>query len=419
MPRRPGDGLSGRLRGAWLAKAALASLTCAAVGLTACQTDVGDAGCSLLTNIVLPASSLTLLHDARLDRVGDGFVLMGSDGAIVRWATLTNVGVLGPEQALSLPSGATSPRFAVAGMAAPADRLLVGYLTAAANGTDAELRMLSVAVDGTSASEPGAALVSFPGGATTAPMLEMRSSRVGMNAGLAWYDSQQSAIRFVTLDGAGQMTRTPTLSEQASAFSCLGFSDGAQPLTYTYNRVANASPSPPQTVITEAQEDGGLVNTVQLSVADTEQGLTCSVVAPTVKGYGTAWQDEAGSWLAVAERRMDDSTRFNVKTYPFASATDFGGPDLQPPLRGLVQLGSDFGVLLAKPHAAELWRLDGNGNRLPGALVLPSLMGNLGEISAVRAEGGGAGVTMAVTYADYTDSNGSTGRRMFVTATCR
>ena len=92
---------------------------------------------------------------------------------------------------------------------------------------------------------------------------------------------------------------------------------------------------------------------------------------------------------------------------------DFGGPDLQPPLRGLAQFGTGFGVVLAKPKAFELWRLNDLGVRQPGELIFPSLVGNLGEISAVQA-----GSALAATYADYTDTYDSAGRRVLLKAAC-
>ena len=42
-----------------------------------------------------PASPLTLLPTARLDRVGNGFLLLGRDGALVRWAPVDERGTVG------------------------------------------------------------------------------------------------------------------------------------------------------------------------------------------------------------------------------------------------------------------------------------------------------------------------------------
>ena len=86
--------------------------------------------------------------------------------------------------------------------------------------------------------------------------------------------------------------------------------------------------------------------------------------------------------------------------YPFASASTFGGANLQPPFAGLAPFGTDYGVLLARPLDAELWRIDQTGNRRPGAVIFPSINGNLGTVSALPVNG------LIATYADYTSPAG-------------
>ena len=72
-------------------------LAALAVGSAACQADVGDAGCQLTRQVTLAGTPLTLLPDARLDQVGDGYFLLGSDGSTVRWAALSADGTLSGE----------------------------------------------------------------------------------------------------------------------------------------------------------------------------------------------------------------------------------------------------------------------------------------------------------------------------------
>ena len=230
-----------------------------------------------------------------------------------------------------------------------------------------------------------------------------------MAAGLAWFDREVTAIRFVTLDGAGRMLDEPATSEAGDAFSCLDFSEGKSDLTFTYDRsLEGAMPKVPSVIISEAAESGHVDHILRLTVAMTVQNLTCSVVASTSTGYATAWQDYSGSWLAIFS-----NTATRPTSYPFASATDFGGPALQPPLRGLVQFGNGFGVVLAKPKTFALWRLNELGQREPGELVFPSLAGNLGEITAIQS-----GSALVATYADYTDMDHTAGRRVFLKAAC-
>jgi hypothetical protein len=385
----------------------LAALANAVAG---CQTDSGDIGCQFDQVVVLTESPLTLLPSARLDRVADGFVLIGTSGEEVRWASLSGTGVLGPEHAVTLPAGAASPRFALAGVSQPADRVLVSYIAPAANGVDSELRVLASAFDGTALGEPGPPLVTFANGLAMAPpMVEMASSRKAMTAGLAWFDPTASAIQLVALDGAGQMLGGPTAGEAGDELSCLAFSDGKSDFTLTYDRYqASASPKVPSVLISDADENGNINHILRLTVAMTVQNLTCSLVAPTGGGYATAWQDYSGSWLAVSST---DGTR--PMSYPFASATDFGGPELQPPLRGLIPFGSGFGVVLAQPKTYTMWRLDGLGQRQPGELVFPSLNGDLGEISVIQS-----GSALVATYADYIDTDHASGRRVFLKAAC-
>ena len=104
-------------------------------------------------------------------------------------------------------------------------------------------------------------------------------------------------------------------------------------------------------------------------------------------GYGIVWQDTEGAWLSASttgpRHRLDAVLRS-------PSATDFGGADLQPPIVGLAPFGTDFGVLLARPPRAELWRIDQVGNRRAGAPHVPVARGRprdrLGA-AAVTGEG--------------------------------
>jgi hypothetical protein len=153
--------------------------------------------------------------------------------------------------------------------------------------------------------------------------------------------------------------------------------------------------------------------------------MHCAVMAPwktePSTGYAFAWQDASGSWLTVHVARSNDGmtpNRFN--NYPFASATDFGGPDLQPPIVGLSAFPAgasqstkvDFGVVFQRTRSVEVWRLGSDGVRRPGALLLPSQEGTMGDASSVTV-----GERLVVTYADYAPA-AQTGRRLLVDASC-
>jgi hypothetical protein len=154
---------------------------------------------------------------------------------------------------------------------------------------------------------------------------------------------------------------------------------------------------------------------LKLMVASGSAGstMTCAIGLPLPTGYSLAWQDDTGSWLSI-DTMTGGMAGGNVMSYPFASANDFGGPNLQPPIVGLAPFATDYGVLFSGARAVELWRLDANGNRSPGKLVFPSQEGNLGKVSAAWTGG-----SLAATYADYTSSTGTVpSQRWFVDAAC-
>jgi hypothetical protein len=124
--------------------------------------------------------------------------------------------------------------------------------------------------------------------------------------------------------------------------------------------------------------------------------------------YAIIWQDTSGSWLSVYYGAQSGQ----VKSFGFASATDFGGPDLQPPLSGFATFGPDFGVLFYKAHSVELWRVDQAGNVKGGAFVLPSVQGDIQGVSSVASP-----ALLTSTYADLTGVG--TGRRVVIDSVCR
>jgi hypothetical protein len=412
---RPGRGLSATFTAAALATAALTTI--------ACQADVGDANCQLKQQVVLvgaPSSKLLLLPDARLDQVGDGFFLIGNDATAVRWAALAADGTLSTEQAFELPAGATGPVYAVAGLQTPGDTVLIGYLTTGSDGTSGVLEVVAVAADGTQSPTPPNAILTFAAGVPPTSSVTMLSSRLGTNAGLAWVDAPSHQVLFTTVSGAGQLVGQPTsvaaaiTMDAATELSCLRFSPGNDNLTLTFLDQTSDGSAPPTYVIAEANEGGSIDTTTTLNVASQ---MGCALVTPTQTAYALVWQDNTGSWMAVS---VKVAAGVQVATYPFASASSFGGPNLQPPLVGLAPFGNDFGVVLARAADVEMWRLDGMGNRRTGSLVFPTLSGNLGGVSALPVGAPDPG-SLVATYADYSTLPGSAspaGRRMFVNAVC-
>ncbi len=383
-----------------------------ALGLGGCDADVGDAGCQITQEVTLAGTPLTLLADARLDQVGNGYFLLGSDQTTVRWGALGADGTLSGEQAFALPAGVTQAYYAVAGAQTPGDTVLIAYLATDAASGDGELALVAVPADSPTSAAAATPILTFPGGAPAASSVAMMSSRKGMNAGLAWVDAATGVVRVATVNAAGMLTGTPVVTSMSAMpeFSCLAFSPGKDDLTVVYysDQVNLQTGTAPGWVIAETSEKGSVDSTTLLAFGHPG---TCALVTPTQVGYSLAWQDTQGGWLAV----YTAGEMMQPAPYPFAPATSFGGANLQPPFSGLAPFGTDYGVLLSRPLDVELWRIDEMGNRRPGAVIFPSINSVLGTVSALPVNG------LTATYADYTSPAGvspAAGGRVFLNAAC-
>jgi hypothetical protein len=403
---------------------AIVALAC---GATACEANTGDAGCQLVPQATLPGTPLTLLQNARLDQVGGGYFLLGSDDGNLRWGAVSADGTLSGEQSYPLPAQATVIYYAMAGLESPADTVLLGYLRTDTTGTNGELAVLALPADGSPPTAPAVTAQAFPGGLPAASSVVMISSRAGMNAGLAWIDDGAGQVMFTSLNGSGTETHPgiSTSSAARSPFGCLRFSPGKDDLTVVYYAattgvyVQGTSASLPGWIIAEANEGGSVDSSTALAFTSSQSRDGCVQVTPTQGGYGIAWADDQGYWLA------NYTAQGNILSgpYGFASASSFGGPTLEPPLAGLAPFGSDYGVLVSRPLDVELWRLDDMGDRRPGALIFPSVDGIYGQVSALPAGNPAVQATtgLVVTYADYTSPLGAspmTGSRIFANAVC-
>jgi hypothetical protein len=388
------------------------TLVAAGILAAGCQADAPSAGCRLDQQVVLPGTPLTLLGEARLDRIGAGFVLLGSDGTNVRWVALDGVtGAPGVEHGVPVEGVALEVWSAVAGVQAPGDTVLVAQSAFAANHTDIEIQVRAVAADGSAAPASGAVVATYPDAPQFAdpPPVAMGSSRAGGAAGLAWVDYGRQGVMVMGLAGSGQPLGSPSQVDTAAAFACLKFVPGRNDLTLTYVKYSDATLTTLSLGVVEMREDGTIESTLLLPING--QNPRCPQVVATDAGYALAGQDDVGSWLALYDRQLN-----RIVSYPFASAVAFGGTNAQPPLEGLAPIGADFGVVLAMSHSAQVWRLDAMGNRRRGALELPSAEGKMGTLSSLPSDG-----HLTVTYADYTGTGadvGATGQRYFVTASC-
>jgi hypothetical protein len=399
MPRCRSHGLT-------LAATAASSIAVLAVVMTGagCQVGPTDNGCQIMRQIILPGTTpLPLLPDVRLDRAGGTTFVIGTDTTSVRWVTIAGDGTVGPEQSLALPADTIRSVNALAQVDAPGDHVIVGVLVPAANGTDAELRFISAPADGSPAAAPGDPIATFGGGVDAPPEIAMGTSATGMYAGAAWIDAANGPT-YVFIDGQAQTVGAINTLEASVApgYSCLRFSRGKDELTINYQRAPVDTLAGPDWAIADVTVDGG-ESALYLKVAQIGGTMGCAETVPTPDGYSIAWQDMSGSWLSVYNG--------TVNSYPFASATDFGGADLQPPLVGATAFGNDFGILLDRPHAVELWRVDQTGHRRAGALVLPSLQGDIAGAVSVASDR-----MLTTSYADL--SGPGDGRRLVIDAVC-
>jgi hypothetical protein len=404
MPRRSG-GLSGR-PGVRFTYQALA-LVAAAAG---CQSsNTGTAGCGVEQQLTLDASPLTLMSGARLDRVVGTFALSGvePDGKMVRWRSLDEAGVAGPEQQLTVPPAPGGPWLAFTG-----DTLLVAQGFGAANGADVELRVVTVPATGAATTPAaGPVLATIPGALKGAPSpgVAIGASRTGGHATLAWYDQTAAGVQTLTVTAAGAAVGKPSVVEPSTPASCLAFASGRDAATLTFYRPIPGKDDP-ELVIIELDETGARTGTLQLELAS-HATAGCAQVRATAQGYLIAFEDTQGGWLGVY------SATNGLLLTPFSAAVSFPG-GRQPPVVGLATAPEGYAVVVQGAHGGELWRLDADGYRLPGTLYFPSAEGRTGEVSTWTGPGG----AVWATYADYTKTTdagtNAEGQRFLVRAGC-
>jgi hypothetical protein len=397
-----------------LIRAALAGLAGVVLGTSGgCQTDSQAPSCDFQEQVAQVGTPLTLLPKARLDQVGSGFILMGFDGRLVRWATVDTRGQLGTEQSALLPASTAGPWFAAAGTSAPGDRILIAYGTAAATAGMVDIQILAVPASGNGSPVATGTLVTVPDpAALDGATLVMGTGRLGMRAGLAWSIPGRGEVRIQSLGGDGQpqgASLAEPLAGTRQQVECLSFIAGKNDLAVGFiAQESVADPSPGWTIL-EVHDGGTLDSSVTLRLGSSNP--TCPHSAVAGAGYVTVWQNELGSMIGVY-----DGTGNTFMSHIFAGAVTFGGADVQPPLAGVGPVsGGDFAVVLAQPGAAEAWRVTPAGTVATQTVVFPSSVGQMGDISTVSTAG-----ALYSTYGDYTSAAniGKDGQRFFVKVTC-
>jgi hypothetical protein len=191
--------------------------------------------------------------------------------------------------------------------------------------------------------------------------------------------------------------------------SCLSRVDGKQDLAIGFLSRASEDDRNPHWSIVELRDGGTLAASLVFSLGTARP--SCPFSAANGAGYVSVWQNELGSLIGVY-----DGVSQNFDSKLFAAAVTFGGADVQPPLAGVGPVaGGDFAVVLARPGAAEAWRVSADGKPATDALVMPSQVGQMGAISTVSIAG-----ALYATYADYSSAAavGADGARFFVKIAC-
>ncbi|HET6150727.1 MAG TPA: hypothetical protein VFH68_24530 [Polyangia bacterium] len=386
-----------------------------ALALTACQTESHSPSCDFQQQVAQTGTPLTLLSGARLDRVGGGFMLMGYDGGgQVRWAPVSAAGQLGTAQSFAVPAQATAgPWFAVAGNAAAGDTILVVSGVAAAATGMVDLVVSAVPANSSGAVSPAGTAVTLPDpSASGGAAVMMTSGRLGQRAGLAWSVPGSGEISVLSLGGDGR-AQGPALAAKgfgmSPLISCLAPVEGKQDLAVGFLSRASEDDRNPRWSIIEVR-DGGTLDASFFFSLGTERP-TCPFSAASGGGYVSVWQNELGSLIGVY-----DGTSQNFDSRLFAGAVTFGGADAQPPLAGVGPVaGGDFAVVLARPGAAEAWRVTADGKTATDSVIMPSRVGQMGAISTVSVSG-----ALYATYADYSSAAavGKDGERFFVKIAC-
>jgi hypothetical protein len=387
---------------------AVALLAASVLGAACTASNTGTGGCSFTQQAELPATPLTLLPDARLDTVADGFMLSGvtDQGMTVRWAAVDGSGAMGQEQALSLPTSGDGRWLTFTSDKQPGDTLLL--VSAVAKFPDAELQISAVPSSGAPAAPPPASTLTVVQGAAPYPLAALASTRTGSNAVLAWVDPIDVDVKVLGLSPAGQALGAPSEVGPGRNAACLAFVPGKKDLTLTYYRYADPKSRIPTLVIVELLANGAVAATQEI-VLDGHPA-DCPRLIGTDAGYTFGFHDAQGLWLAVF--RSDYN---HAEVVPVAAALDFGGASRQPALAGLAAAGADYALVLSRDDLAQLWRVSSLGSVL-GVLPFPTKKQRFGQVSTQVAAGG-----LTATYADYTAGDlyaGTDGKRNFLGATC-
>jgi len=393
----------------WLVGSVLASL------LVSCGGDSLPTLCSV-TVAHLPGNDLTLRSDARLDRVGDGFMLFASEKDRVLVEAVGAHGAPGTLAAIPVPPHSDGPWVAAAGTpAAPGTVLLVAYAANPAGGS-ADLMTFTAGLDGAMTGTP-VAVGKIPDKALAPVVVAAGSGRAGQHAGITWGVPGATPVFAKILGPDGRpVVEGPDLSiGPVDDFDCLRFGPGKGDLTVSYTQSGGA---PPAWVVHVAEIDASGLAGPSLNMTLGKAATGCTASAPSAGGYGFAWKELGtqaspgqGDFFALYDETVNSYVAHLVLSNPRA----VGG--MAAPIVGVGTSGNRFTLLFAHTSGAEAWDVDFEGSQVARSVTYPSAHGNIGAISTQPV-----GATLVATYADYASgdpTNQTAGDRLFAELTCR
>jgi hypothetical protein len=392
-----------RTRAFWL----LALTTVAAAG---CK-DNPPPGCRIAESITLPASPLTQTKNVVLQRAGDGFLLVGSEGDEVRWAPLGSDGKLGTESKLTLPLRVVRPEpwFGAVAKSAPADQLVVVYVAPRA-GDVTHLQITAVTQSPGGAPSAPTVVADLPAGVDRQIVrLAMVTSRSGKRSVLTWgYEGQDAVPTVLVLKEDGQPVAPPAPLHAGARprWSCLSAIPGRGDFAVSELEADPTPGVPPTWRAFEVTEDAGRGGDFGVPLEVTPTG--CVTSAPTPRGYLLAYQNNNGTFFS----DFYNLEKGLVNSGLIAGVLQFGGVARQPPVACVAAMGADYSFLFDRHTGPEVWRFDAFSKPQGSPFVLTS-GGMVGPVSGQPGPD-----TFFATYLDEGQGATAGNSRYFVRVDC-
>ena len=392
-------------------------------GVVLASSQCGDdlpARCALTTKS-MAANALTLMPDARMDRVANGFVLLGTDGDHVMWQTIDTAGNAGPLRTVTVPARTDGPWFGVAGTAAtPGDHVVILYATSP-SGNMATLTSITAGIDGSAGAGPASVGMIPDRGATKTPFLVgAGSGQAGQHMGLIWALKGSGTVKAKIFGSTGQPLGDDVSLGNVDDLDCPRFIAGQGDLTATFVKTSG-SPATQSVVAREFNADGSSGSTLNLGLVDwsDDEAGGCVPMAAAASGYGFGWRVDGKSFSGDDYAFFDPSGGAGTYTPYQVLSDERWKSGRAAPIMGLAKTSDSvtrFILAVAGAAGGLAWEINQGGEAMSQSVTFPSVNGNVGTLSAQPLTG-----SLYVTYADYTGKTASdhtAGSRIFGQVTC-